>query len=56
MIASRLQDLIESHNSRIAIVQLFNYCDYLEISCKLQNKVVYAAMQDVTFYELTIKN
>lgn len=56
MIASRHQDLNESHKSRIAIVQLFNYCDYLEISFKLQNKVVYAAIQDITFHELAIKN
>jgi len=54
MIASKQQDSTECQKSRIAIYQLLKVCDHLEIPFKLQNKVIYAATQDVTFHELTI--
>lgn len=54
IVASRQQDSIECHKSRIAIVHLFKYCDHLEIPYRLQNKVIYAALKDVAFSDLLI--
>jgi len=54
LVSTRHQDISESKKSRIAIVHLFKYCDHLEIPFKVQNKVIYAATQDVAFSELAI--
>jgi len=48
MIAFKQLDSTECQKSRIAIYQLLKVCDHLEILFKLQNKVIYAATQDVT--------
>lgn len=54
LVSTRHHDISECKKSQIAIFHLFKYCDHLKIPYKVQNKVIYAATQDVAFHDLTI--
>ena len=53
-VASIHQDFIESTKSKKAIFHVFKSCDQLGIPFVIQNRVIYAASQNIAFGDLKI--